>query len=1299
MPPTFRKKTRATTKGEGARPWVNANKVVNPQFLPHLQWFRWVHLKNNPGEGKATRTYQQSMADARLLRTAIRDKISHWGKGDAPVGGWGADLIVEAPEWTKTFLAEVEPVEGQEMPDDDEEDDDGRADFYDRPGDDVQKGWEHEIIPESDEEDDEDDEEDQRSGGGGRSVALSGITKDEISRELSEMDKKNLKDALLSSLAYKKASPAQQAEMLKRTLAVEEAWKDVPPAKYEKGKEREVWDKKVANAILGAMPLPKKGEQYNTPAYRARLDAWLAKNDPVPGYTAADARREALLPGGVKAINFKEVGTRNANNYVKREDETEMAFQLRRKTKDVAWGKGSGRETGDYKNETVGNYVERVRAGWRDKKPGESDEQFLEAFKKAKGSTMTVYNQGLGNIKKQLTGQTDAERTTEYYLDMARGVRDLQQGKSTRGEVVSKNETDAQFEARKAKNITDLKSSIFPFVGKNPFEERKEGRGDLAYEIGRKEGEKIVGRTTASVKGSTEPLLTKRLEPPWSDYQEEEFLMAPLSVPVRRKAQNLNSSVPERRKGKEGAWEYYITDAQGKGEWKQLTRALFNHQIKKPILQQIAKHIKELETNIEVNEEDDYNPDQVPLDKALKKIYEAKDYGEALDALGVKTTKKVFKVANPEPKPEPEPVQGTEDKEEEPDKEAGALVDVAEKDEEALFDAYQAHLALQKKPVEGDKPTFFERLNELMARHSMGMEDVRSGLQRIKSETALSQTKTAKHPHGVPFMEHAIEDPKRPGSLAKLKVAKGEGETGVGFVSNREGAKKATTAMMNAGEIMGNPNKGLAKPGQRANVQWVPPGGKAEDAIDVPEEQLFKVSLSSEETFEQAGEKKPQWKTYKDGEGHLPATARAFIDPINTGLMRIFAFDPPREIAQGETDPTDETKWRVRKIDPQFLPAVAGGTMRINPAPNVGRPYRDIEKRMETLKKEREGLEREWNELPEGIVNLFPKGYQMNAEDRILGGGQGLTKEQRRSWTKPAAGAAGLYEIVGGSLKYGGTYNRADRFDRPNWSSRKNQAMLDDMDLTEEQADEAWTRAVQIYFRDEDTGQELDSLKVSGLTGNPGGYMGEGAWGRALQKSKDTTAFRNTRALLQRRPLEEKAKELATLTEEEKEGKTEIEQEELLVIKRDKIKRELQRRGLIPPPGENKSSALWEQETAMGLNPMIEAREIENQVRDEYRKKGFFVAYNTRTQDAAEAQHRSAINSEMMSMARWEERKDEPGIVESITKEIERLEKLKPMPDALIKAEVMERAKALVAERRKALAAKGDYSGFGGGKK
>jgi hypothetical protein len=72
-----------------------------------------------------------------------------------------------------------------------------------------------------------------------------------------------------------------------------------------------------------------------------------------------------------------------------------------------------------------------------------------------------------------------------------------------------------------------------------------------------------------------------------------------------------------------------------------------------------------------------------------------------------------------------------------------------------------------------------------------------------------------------------------------------------------------------------------------------------------------------------------------------------------------------------------------------------------------------------------------------------------------------------------------------------------------------------------------------------------------------------------------------------------------------------------------------------------------------------------------------------------------------MSKGRWEESKSEMGarIVENIKKEIERLRTLKPMPDALIKAEVMEKAKALVAERRKELAKKGDYSGFMGGKK
>jgi len=1231
------------------------------------------------------------MADARLLRTAIRDKISHWGKGDAPPGGWGADLIVEAPEWTRSFLAEVQPVEGQELPDDDDDVGEEGEDFYDDAGG-VQKGWEHEIIPESEEEDDEeDDDDDQRSGGGGRSVALSGITKDEISREMSERDKTNLSDALKASLAYKKATPAQQVEMLKRTLAVEEAWTEVAPAKYEKGKEREVWDKKVANAILGAMPLPKAGEDYKTPAYRTRLDAWLAKNDPVPGYTAADAKREVLLPGGVKAINFKEVGTRNANNYVRREDETEKDFLLRRKTKDVHWRK---------KDETKGEYVERVKAGWRYNNPEETDEQLLQAFTKAKESIMTVYNQGVGNIKKQLTGQSDIDRHNEYNLDIARSVRDLQRGRATRtGEIVSPNETEAQFKARKAKNKTDVRSSIIPFVGKNPFEELKEGRGDLAYEIGRKEGGKVVGREQKKVLRSTEPMLTKRMEPPWSDYQITEFEKEPLNVPVRRATQNLASTDKARREGKPGGFEYYVKGIDGKGQWKQLTRALFNHQIKKPLLNQIAKHIEELQANIDINEEDDddADPDQAELDKALKKVYEAKDYGEALDALGAKTTKKVFKVAKeeaePEPKPEPEPEP---EPEEEPDKEAQALVDVAEKDEEALFDAYQAHLALQKKPIEGDKPTYFERLNELMARHSMGMEDVRSGLQRIKSEGALSKTKTAKHPYGVPFVEHAIEDPAKPGSLAKLKVAKAEGETGVGQVSSREGAKRKTTEMAKAGEIMGNPNKGLARPGQRAKVQWVPPGGKAEDAIDVPEDQIFGVSLSSEETFEQKGQKLRTWKTVEDGEGLLPATARAFIDPINKDLMRIFAYDPPREIAQGETDPADETKWKVRKIDPQFLPAVAGGTMRINPARPVGRPYRDIEKRMETLKQERADLQREWSELPEGIVNILD--YQMNADKRIIGG-------------EGTSGGSGLYRVVGSRLWGGGFAYRDELFQEPNWRSRKNQAMLDDMDLTEEEAHDMWQRLLQIYFRDMDTGQELDSLRQTGLTGNPGGDLGKGAWGKALNETKKKSiALRNARALLNRVPLEKKAKEMAVLTEEEKEGKTEQQQHELLLIKRNKIVRELQRRGLIPPPGK---SSQWNTEIAMGLDRRVEGKRILDELIDDYKKKGFYIAYGFDTQEEAEKQYKGSLNYKLETLKRmketianpdaqtWEKHAAET-IMPRIIKEIEDLEKLKPLAYKQIVDEAQSRADALVEERRKAMIAKiatGGYLGFMGGKK
>ncbi len=1179
--PTFRAPQRATTKGKEQRPWSSANKVKHPQFLPHLQFFRWVHLKNNPGKGKAVRPYHQSVADARLLRTAIRDRLSHWGNGDAPAGGWGADLLVEAPGWTREFLAQVEPVEGEEMPEDDAEEEEageeGEDYFEEAEGAGLLHGWGHE---EGREEVDE-----GASVGGGGSVALSALREAEISKPHEKM---KIMDALLESAEFKALSPADKAKRLLDWESLSEAWEGSAPATYEKGKERRPFDKKMATAVMKAWPMPKEGETSSTPAYVARLNAFLAKSDPIPGYTAKDADRERLLQGGVKAINFLQGGGKKTNEMLRREDETPAEFSIRQKTLRVPWG--GAKATGANKGETVAQYIVRIKEGWRAKNPGESDADFIKAFEEAKGSTTTTYPQGVGNLRQFLTDQTDAEGSSEYYLDLARGKRDIQQGKETRhGEKVKPTETKEEFEKRKQVSKTDLRSSIFPFVGKNPFDELKEGRGDLAYDVGRfetdeKGRQQLVGSEQEAVKLSAGRLLKTPIgfNRPWSDLAQAYMTGGeePHPVPVRRK--------------RDGKTEFYVG-----GEFRELNAKEFDDLVAKPMEDSLAKQIENLEISIAQMEEGGKEGEDYDLlethDKPLLEVLKEGGLKQGLRRLKLDAglvrrlvLKKKLAYQAPAPGKVEEEGKATEaEVEAEAEAEAGELVDIIEKDDEKVYNAYLAHLASQSPPVVGEKAPFFERLNELMARHSMGLEDVEAGLERLKEYKAGGMK-------GKVPMEHAFADPKKPGSLAKLKVAKGAGDDGVGFISSREGAKKETTKMApdpklgREGVIKDNPNKGLSKPDERGKLMWRPPtvkGERASEPVEVPEGEIFPVRLSSSEKFQQGGKDLDQWKTYgegKDGGGHLPATARAFIDPVNKNIMRIYAFEPPREIAQGEKDP-ENPGWRVRKIDPQFLPAVQGGSMKIEPGRPVGRPYRDIDARLATLTAERQAMIDEWATFPEWLRNK--RAYKPTMEGRIIGGED--MRHDGRGYGKGGYGGAGLY-LQAPSRKFHHA-GRAGRAEQRSTAPQFKQAFLAKQGLTQEAVEAMWNRMEDIYFRDEDTGSEFDRLK---LTGDSRGSLGGEAWGRAGVAYKQGEAGkRRTLAELRGKPLRERAEALSQLTEEEKNdlvvaGKS---VEEAQRSKTARVLRELQKRGLLPDPGATRAEGVggdleWATSVQLGVN-------------------------------------------------------------------------------------------------------------------
>jgi hypothetical protein len=188
---------------------------------------------------------------------------------------------------------------------------------------------------------------------------------------------------------------------------------------------------------------------------------------------------------------------------------------------------------------------------------------------------------------------------------------------------------------------------------------------------------------------------------------------------------------------------------------------------------------------------------------------------------------------------------------------------------------------------------------------------------------------------------------------------------GVGFISNREGAKKATTLQATAGLIEKNPSSGLPKPTYRNKLTWTDPDSK--EVKEVPEADIFPVKFEATETFKQGTKEFLQFKPYVDKtEGLLPKTARAFIEPTDPSVIRIFAYDPPIEVAQARQQGEE---WKITKINNKYLPEAKG--LHITAGARLGRPDKSVAEKVAYIKTKMTEFEEEYDEIPQEVRRLL----------------------------------------------------------------------------------------------------------------------------------------------------------------------------------------------------------------------------------------------------------------------------------------------------------------------------------------
>jgi hypothetical protein len=205
--------------------------------------------------------------------------------------------------------------------------------------------------------------------------------------------------------------------------------------------------------------------------------------------------------------------------------------------------------------------------------------------------------------------------------------------------------------------------------------------------------------------------------------------------------------------------------------------------------------------------------------------------------------------------------------------------------------------------------------------------------------------------------------------------------------------------------------------------------------------------------------------------------------------------------------------------------------------------------------------------------------------------------------------------------------------------------------MTQEEADAMFQEMRGIYFRDEDIGSEFDRLK---LTGDSRGSLGGEAWGRATgrdfygrpqeQARAEERGKKATLAELRGKPLRERAEALSELTEEEKAGKSEAEIGEAQRSKTARVLRELQKRGLLPPPGATRAEGAggdleWETSRALGINKSAIEADLVKKKQEAWKKAnpGKYMPYETgRAEADAEAKEIVAQRKEELRKAKGE---------------------------------------------------------------
>lgn len=242
-----------------------------------------------------------------------------------------------------------------------------------------------------------------------------------------------------------------------------------------------------------------------------------------------------------------------------------------------------------------------------------------------------------------------------------------------------------------------------------------------------------------------------------------------------------------------------------------------------------------------------------------------------------------------------------------------------------------------EKPVlkEGEsKAQFYERMNEFLARTEMESEDKPSQRGKIMGGSKVPPWGKKTAP------DYTKANPNTPA-----------------YVSSRMGAKTGAGTQLEKGLVEPPPTQG-DKTG--ANLEPIKINGE-----DFPRDEEIPLTLKSSETYKHGTSEKALFPT-RGAEKHsdralLPDKIRGVpFEDDNTRLV-LFAYNPPRKVGEAVIGP--DGKHIVSQIDRNWLPSAKGLTLELDERKR-GRPERDVVKRIDTINQGIKDLFEAFNHLP-----------------------------------------------------------------------------------------------------------------------------------------------------------------------------------------------------------------------------------------------------------------------------------------------------------------------------------------------